>query len=525
VTNPNQLSLNIAALKSFANPLREVGRGIEREALRVTPLGHLSRRGHSKKLGASLTHPHITTDYAESLLEFVTPPLEDVDQLLHFLESLINFTYQRVGGELLWPISMPCSLGGDDDIEIARYGNSNLGRLKRLYRQGLQNRYGSMMQIISGVHYNFSFGRHFWDQWQEQLGPKLEQQQFKNQQYFNVIRNLRHYNWLLYYLFGASPTLCQKFIQRPEQRELVEPFDSEGSLYGPYATTFRMSDLGYQNSAQSSIDLSFNSLDDYVEVLKRAMNRVHPPFAKMGVKRGDQYLQISDTILQVENEFYTQVRPKRPALSDELPTNALQERGVEYLELRMLDVNPFSPVGITADQIYFLDILLFFSLLQPAPEVDSVGREMIDHNNRQVALFGRRPGLKLETANGPTLMSEVAYQLFDQLREVATLLDGWQGDGRYLKVLEQERAKIENPELTPSGQMVREMREEQLSFSDYAMDLATSYRQKVMEKPLEEMEENYLLATVRDSLLKERELVASDHLNFESYLKDYLRNS
>ncbi|MBT7670576.1 MAG: glutamate--cysteine ligase, partial [Bdellovibrionales bacterium] len=327
-SDDQQFQSYLQALASFSNPLVEVGRGIEREALRVTPLGHLSKRRHGKKLGASLTHPHITTDYAESLLEFVTPPLEDVEQLLHFLTSVLNFTYQRIGDELLWPISMPCSLGEEEDIKIADYGQSNLGQLKRLYRRGLKNRYGSMMQIISGIHYNFSFGNNFWMHWQSYLGDKGEQQQFKNRQYFAVIRNLRKYNWLIYYLFGASPTLCQKFIQNDEQRALTEPFDQEGSLYGPYATTFRMSDLGYQNSAQSSIDLSFNSLEDYTTVLRKAMQTPHPPFAKLGVKRGQEYLQLSDTILQVENEFYTQVRPKRLALSDELPTNALADRGV-----------------------------------------------------------------------------------------------------------------------------------------------------------------------------------------------------
>jgi glutamate--cysteine ligase len=139
-----------------------IGRGIEREALRVLPEGKLSEQGHFYQLGSALTHSQITTDYSETLLEFITPVSYSAEESIAQLQDIQKYTFEHIQGELLWPISMPCFVDDAEKITLAQYGNSNIGKMKTAYRQGLKNRYGSMMQVISGIHFNFSFSQEFW---------------------------------------------------------------------------------------------------------------------------------------------------------------------------------------------------------------------------------------------------------------------------------------------------------------------------------------------------------------------------
>jgi len=114
-----------------------IGRGIEREGLRVLPEGRLSTKGHYYNLGSALTHPNITTDYAECLLEFITPVSYSAEETIEQLRDIQKYTLSQIDGELIWPMSMPCFVGDEDDIELAQYGNSNIGKMKTVYRQGL----------------------------------------------------------------------------------------------------------------------------------------------------------------------------------------------------------------------------------------------------------------------------------------------------------------------------------------------------------------------------------------------------
>ena len=142
--------------------LTQIGRGIERECLRVTAEGTLAQTPHPRALGSALTHPSITTDYSEALLEFITPVSRDIDETLDILARIHGFVYRQLGDELLWSSSMPCIVSGDAGIPVARYGQSNVGRMKTVYRYGLGHRYGRLMQAIAGVHYNFSMPEAYW---------------------------------------------------------------------------------------------------------------------------------------------------------------------------------------------------------------------------------------------------------------------------------------------------------------------------------------------------------------------------
>src|SRR3954469_24948548 len=350
--------------------LRGMRRGIEKESLRVRPDGTLAQTLHPQALGSALTHPHITTDFSESQLELITGAHTSVERCLDELTHIHQVVYKHIGDEVLWCASMPCNLPADHLIPIGRYGTSNVGRAKTVYRLGLAHRYGRRMQAISGIHYNFSL-------------PDVT-----DEQYFGLIRNFRRASWLLLYLFGASPAACSSFVagRDHELTELVP-----GTHYAPHATSLRMGRLGYQSDAQASLCVSYNDLEHYTASLYEALTQPYAVYEQIGIREGDDYKQLNTTLLQIENEFYSTVRPKRRIRRGERPLHALRERGVEYVEVRLMDLDPFCPIGITPQTCRMLDIFLLHCLLHESPpdtpaEIAEVGR-----NQNRVAARGREP--------------------------------------------------------------------------------------------------------------------------------------
>jgi glutamate--cysteine ligase len=308
-------------------------RGIEKESLRARADGTLATTPHPERLGSPLTHPHITTDFSESQLELITGAHSSVDAMLEELAAIHQVVYralvEKEADEILWCASMPCDLPPDDEIPLGRYGRSNVGRAKTVYRMGLAHRYGRRMQTISGIHYNWSLPRR------------------SNDEYFALVRNFRRNAWLLFYLFGASPAVCESFVEGNPNHGLQRLVP--GTLYLPYATSLRMGRLGYQSDAQSSLTVSYNSLADYGKSLYEALTTPYAPYEKIGLREGNgEYRQLATSLLQIENEFYGKIRPKRRIHPGERPLHALRERGVEYVEVRLMDLDPFSPIGITA---------------------------------------------------------------------------------------------------------------------------------------------------------------------------------
>src|SRR5438309_1072954 len=286
--------------------LRGMHRGIEKESLRVRSDGALSQAPHPPALGSPLTHPHITTDFSEAQLELITGVHGSVEACLQELAWIHQFVYCHIGDEILWCASMPCNLPADNQIPIGRYGTSNVGRAKTVYRLGLALRYGRRMQAISGIHYNWSL-------------PGVT-----DAQYFALIRNFRRHSWLPIYLFGASPAACSSFVEG-RKHELVEL--SPGTMYAPHATSLRMGPLGYQSDAQSALRVSYNDLKSYAASLDDALTKPYPAYAKAGIRDNDNYRQLSTSLLQIENEFYGTIRPKRRINSGERALHALRSRG------------------------------------------------------------------------------------------------------------------------------------------------------------------------------------------------------
>ncbi|MGE0802500.1 MAG: glutamate--cysteine ligase, partial [Lautropia sp.] len=430
---------------------------MEKESLRVAPDGTLSRNRHPAALGSALTHPSITTDFSESQIELITGVHEDIEGALRELTEIHRFVLANIGDELLWCTSMPCRLPPDAQIPIGQYGSSNVGRTKTVYRIGLSHRYGSRMQTISGLHYNFSLPAEALAALQQADGDGGDPLAYRDAAYFSLIRNFRRDSWLLLYLFGASPAVCRSFVDGTAHR--LQPL-GDHSMYLPHATSLRMGPLGYQSDAQSALGVSFNCLASYSASLREALTRPYPPYEAIGIRDGDRYRQLTTSLLQIENEFYGTIRPKQPIRRGERPLHALAERGVEYVEVRLMDLDPFSPVGITAETMRLLDVFLLHCLLADSPPDDPASIAALSRNRHRVAQQGRAPGLTLERDDGSEVaLVEWGRELLADCAPIAAALDAAHPDrdGAYGTALAQARRCLDDPAATPSARVLAQI--------------------------------------------------------------------
>jgi glutamate--cysteine ligase len=496
--------------------LKGLRRGIEKESLRVMQDGCLALTPHSPELGSALKHPHITTDFSESQLELITGVHPGVAPCLAELERIHQFVYSRIGDEVMWCASMPCGLPAEKDIPIGRYGSSNIGRAKSVYRMGLAHRYGRRMQAISGVHYNFSLPESAWP---------VKGYRDQNEAYFALIRNFRRTGWLLLYLFGASPAVCSSFVQgRAHKLQKL----AEGTLYLPHATSLRMGRLGYLSEAQDSLAVSYNNLESYANSLQDALTRPYAPYESIGIMNGTDYRQLSTSMLQIENEFYSTIRPKRRIKSGERQLHALRERGVEYIEVRAMDLDPFSAIGIAPATCLFLDVYLLFCLLSESPpdtpeEIAETGR-----NKQAVAARGREPGLSLDRGGRKASLRDWGCEVLRGCEPVAAALDdargGTHGKNAHRDALAAAITALEDPAKPPSARMLTEMRERhQDSYTAFVLEHSLAHKRTLLEKPFpSEMDARFARAA-EASLAKQRETEAADKLPFETWRQQYLK--
>ncbi|MGH8478601.1 MAG: glutamate--cysteine ligase [Gammaproteobacteria bacterium] len=507
---------------SDLGPLLTRGRkGIEKECLRVTRTGDIAHTPHPRALGSALTHPDITTDYSEALLEFRTPPSADVEGTIGVLEDIHRYVYGCLEDEILWAASMPCRLHGDEDIPIARYGHSNVGKMKHIYRRGLGYRYGRAMQAIAGVHFNYSLPEAFWPAYQSQEGDSGPLREFVDRSYFGLVRNIQRYGWLVLYLSGASPAVCRSFVGLRDAD--FQPLDAETS-YAPFATSLRMSDIGYKNKNQRGLRISYNDLAEYVAGLCRAIETPYAPYREIGVKVNGEYRQLNDHILQIENEYYGFVRPKQVARPCERPTLALQRRGVQYVELRALDLGCFHPSGVDAGEIRFLEAFVLFCLFTESPPLTAEESREIEHNQLAVARYGRDPGVTLQERGIARPFAGFALDLCERMEAICALLDGAAPESPYGSVLNRQRAAIHDPALLPSARMLAEMRERGESFVTFALRRSEEHARYYKDRPLSKARAAYFAETAVASFAKQAEIEHTDDLSFEDYLKRYYAN-
>jgi glutamate--cysteine ligase len=495
-----------------ARLVRDGLRGLEKESLRVGPDGRVSARPHPAAIGSALTHPYLTTDYSEALVEFVTPPWPTNWQTLQFLCDLHVFVHRRLDGELLWPSSMPCVVNANEEIPIAEYGSSNLGLMKTVYRRGLGHRYGRAMQAIAGVHFNFSLPPRFWEGHREQMRSTLPLVEFRSERFMDLARNYRRFAWLVIYLFGASPALCKSF--RPDGHELLTELDPF-TWHAPFATSLRMSDIGYRNKTQARLNIPLNSAAEYIAGLTAAVSTTEPRYAAIGVDVDGEYRQLNANILQIENEYYSPIRPKPGKSHGERPTAGLRRHGVEYVEVRTLDLNPADPVGVNQNQLRFLEALLIFCLLAAEEQ-----RE-IDQRDLAVAREGRRPGLELPRDGRLVGVGQWGLELLARIREVAELLDA-DGDGDdYVAAVDAQWPAIEDPAATPSARLLRELETTGRSFFDYMLGVARSHHEYFSALTLPDGQEQELRDVAARSHEEQIALEADRSVSFEAYLAGY----
>jgi glutamate--cysteine ligase len=504
----------------LAHLLRGGGVGVEKETLRVSPAGCISRLPHPLALGSPLTHPYLTTDYSEALIELITPPLPGVGQALEFLHDAQKFVCDHLDHEILWATSMPCVLEGEDSIPIAEYGSSNLGMMKTVYRRGLGHRYGKAMQVIAGMHFNYSLPLAFWPAFQELEGDRRPYQSFVAESYFALIRNLLRVGWLVPYLFGASPAVCKSFLGGRPTR--LQEFD-ETTYYEPFATSLRMGDIGYQNSKElgAGVKADYSSLDAYVASLTRAIESPSPQYQKIGVKVNGRYEQLNANILQIENEYYSSVRPKQIPQDNEKPSLALLRRGVRYVELRSPDVNAFEPLGMSKQQARFLEALMVFCLLAESPVINLHERQEIDRNLGGVAHRGRDPSLYLQRNGLEVKLRDWGREILQAMRGVCELLDGADPDKPYTTSLQRQRELMEDPDLTPSARMLAEMRERGEGFFGFAQRMSMQHQKYFCRLQLSPERRELFLQETERSLQRQREIEAADGQSFGEFLADY----
>jgi len=522
---PSDLDTSRGALAARLRWLREGGnaslirrglRGVEKESLRVGRDGRLSQSPHPEALGAALTHPYLTTDYSESLPEFVTSAQHRNWETLQLLCDLHAWAHRRLVDELLWPASMPCVLNADQEIPIAYYGTSNPGLMKTVYRRGLGYRYGRAMQAIAGVHFNYSLPSAFWDAYREHEGASEPLAGFRSAGFMGLVRNYRRCAWLVTYLFGASPALCKSF--RPDGHELLTELD-RATWYAPFATSLRMSDLGYRNKTQGRLAISANSLADYVAGLSAAVTTVEPRYAEIGVVVNGEYRQLNANILQIENEYYSAIRPKPSKASPDRPVVALRTLGVEYVEVRTLDLNLTDPVGINQNQMRFIEALLIFCLLADSPPIDAAEQAEIDRRDLVVAREGRRPGLKIVTGGRERTLLETAAEIVAAVGEIAELLDV-QAEG-YVAAVEHALSAVREPAATPSAGVLRDLARERATFFEYSLALARSHREYFLKLAFGAEQERRLDELAARSRAESAALERERKQSFDDYLREY----
>ena len=487
--------------------LAGIRRGIEKEGLRVLPTGGLALTPHPLALGSALTHPLITTDYSESQLELITGAHKGVQQCLDELTEVHQFVHHTLkdsGGELLWASSMPCGLPTDETIPLARYGSSNIGRAKSVYRMGLGHRYGRRMQTISGIHYNWSI-------------PGVT-----SEEYFSLIRNFRRHAFVLLYLFGASPALCPCFVEGREHR--LQRMEGGSALYLPHATSLRMGRLGYQSDAQARLAVSYNGLTGYANSLHEALTKPYPAYEALGIRNpGGDYNQLGTSLLQIENEFYGTIRPKRTVRTGERPLHALRERGVEYVEVRLMDLDPFVPVGITAPTMRLLDVFLLHCLLSDSPPDTPQEITELKRNQHLTAERGREPGLCLVRNGQNVALVDWAAQVLQECAPLAAALDASHHSTDYSTALASARATLANPVQTPSARVLEQMaREHGNNFTSFSTHQSAQARDALLDLPWSDAQHARFTAMAEESVAAQKAIEAADALPFEEWRQHYM---
>ncbi len=524
----SEVSSRVQTLKGSADPALFSGRrvGLEKETLRIDCKGSIAQTDHPSALGSALCNRRITTDFSEALLEMVTPPCDSIDDAMDYLRSIHQFILPRLeNGEGLWNTSMPCILRGDDSIRIGLYGQSHNGVMKHVYRRGLGLRYGKRMQAIAGIHFNFSLPNNCFDTWQQlHTAAPAESHSLSTEGYFHMMRNFMRVGWLVPYLFGASPAICQTFLPSGFDSDL-DTFNKT-TRFAPHGTSLRMGEIGYRYREDAPIDLTVrhDHFSNYVNDVLAHVTTVHPAYDSMGIHDEDgAYQQLNANKLQIENEFYSSVRPKQIPDAGEMPILALQRAGIQYLELRSVDVNLYDPIGMHKEQLCMLEMLMLFCWLSDGGPLLNDEMQVNTANVKRVAHRGREPGLTLTGPNGDIALAEWGKQVLHAMEPLAEWLDAEPNNAetdRYQSALALQIEKMQDPSLTPSARIVDELQEHG-SFFEMVMHHSTAHQQTLERSPINQAMDDMLAKEVTDSVDAQVALEEASTDSFDTFLTNY----
>ena len=491
--------------------------GFEKESLRIAN-SRISKSSHPELLGSALCNKFITTDFSESQLELVTPPFKNNNRSLAFLEDIHHFVSCNLKDEFLWPFSMPTNIDNEKDINISNYGTSNLGLFKRIYRNGLSHRYGRMMQTISGVHYNYSFSDRFWQKLPLKNLDK-DYKEIRSLSYFNMLRNISRVNWLILYLFGASPIITRNLLTKEKQS--FQKLDDE-TYYLKYATSLRMSNFGYYNILGDEFSVSLDSLASYISDIQEATKTPSKSFKSLNKKNNKNNQQINENLLQIDDEFYAVARAKSRVISNQRTTSKLTNGGVDFIELRSLDLNPYSRIGIDQETTNFLEILLSYCFVKQKGYLSDLEKQEISHNDSLVAKQGRYPGLYLQKDGEKIRLKDLGNQILDELYPIATLLDNKQN--QYTKSLDLMVEKINDPSKTISGRLMDDIFTKNISFIELGATIGEANKDYYINLDQSQNSNwDFLKEEVKSSLNQQHSLEKNERESFEDFLDSYFK--
>lgn len=485
-------------------------RGIEKECLRVSQNGNISKKRHPLSLGSALTNSFITTDFGEAQLELITPPNNSIQNSLDYLNNIHYFVSQNIyEDELLWPMSMPCNIHYDSEIIVANYGESNLGKLKKTYRNGLTHRYGKKMQAISGLHYNFSISQELWSKVLPKNLSADKRKHFINENYFGLMRNIIRFGCIFPYIMGASP-----FI--------LDSINSCSYKIFKNATSLRSSSFGYHNNL-TTVHVSYNSVEEYIQNIRKA---VLTPNKSYTVKCINPYIkkndyQLNENILQIDNEYYSSIRPKSNLNSNDASLKNLAVGGVEYIELRGIDINPFSPNGIDLWQAAFIETFIMTCFFLESNPISWVEQNKYTENYNKVALHGKSKDCTVYFYGKNILITELLKILLEKLFSVSSWLDSCYNVKYYTKSIQHVERILYHQEPLLCDMLLDEMINSKESFVNNILSLCQKHKDYWSNFVFNEDMQNKLQQEQNKSWKKYHGLKKNDAIDFKSFLEKY----
>ncbi|WP_343190191.1 glutamate--cysteine ligase [Buchnera aphidicola (Mollitrichosiphum nigrofasciatum)] len=475
---PN-ISRNLKFIQKKPKLLKKIYKGIEREFLRIDKYGNLSNNRYPKSIGYALTHKWITTDFAENMLEIITPKIKNNNKIINFLHDIHKYIIKKIKPEFIWPLSIP-SEKLNSKIKLATYGNSKLGKNKKLYRIGLKKRYGLLMNMFTGIHYNFSLPKNLLNAWIK----KYKIIKNNSEGYLKITRNYNRFGWIIPYIFGASPAIPSKLFRKEECNfsNIQEKYDM---VFKPWATSLRLGHiLTHKNKITNNINIKFNTIEEYTKKVKYALNTPSKIFQKIGLRdTNNQIQQINTNILQMESELYTQIRLKRNVKNKKSILNNLTKKGIEYLEIRSLDLNPFSPIGISKIQILFLDIFLIWCFIADSPNISTKESKTISKNWKKIIFSGRKPNLLIYNIykNEKIPLKKIIKKIYENLLKISYIFDECFKNNNYTNALRTLESSFLNPDLTFSALIIKLFFKNK-SMHNTGLKLAYKYKKQIKKK-------------------------------------------